>query len=59
MSCKCARPHQISIVPDQSTAVVGAPPKHLRVVAYPSTPFIRSVSVKNMLGDIQTDYANL
>ena len=32
MSCKCARPHQISIVPDQSTAVVGAPPKHLRVV---------------------------
>ncbi len=26
---------------------------------YPSTPLIRSVSVKNMLGDIQTDYANL
>jgi hypothetical protein len=26
---------------------------------YRSTPLIRSVSVKNMLGDIQTDYANL
>ena len=26
---------------------------------YYSTPLIRSVSVKNMLRDIQTDYANL
>jgi hypothetical protein len=26
---------------------------------YRSTPLIRAVSVKNMLGDIQTDYANL
>jgi hypothetical protein len=26
---------------------------------YRSTPFIRPVRVKNMLGDIQTDYANL
>jgi len=26
---------------------------------YRSTPFIRSVHVKNMLGDIQTDYDNL
>ena len=26
---------------------------------YRSTPLIRSVSVKNMLRDIQTDYANL
>ena len=26
---------------------------------YCSTPLIRSVSVKNMLGDIQTDYDNL
>jgi hypothetical protein len=26
---------------------------------YRSTPLIRSVSVENMLGDIQTDYDNL
>ena len=26
---------------------------------YPATPLIHSVSVKNMFGDIQTDYANL
>jgi len=26
---------------------------------YCSTPLIRSVSVKNMLGDIETDYDNL
>jgi hypothetical protein len=26
---------------------------------YPATPLIHPVSVKNMFGDIQTDYANL